>query len=89
MERIIKSCKNGTLQSKKNLPCGSLEKNHEIVCRGDEKVDFNKDLSLSTSGIEGMLKEYEADVHTGMDVKKMAVKILLKESNTLFADMLK
>ncbi len=52
-------------------------------------MDFNKDLSLSTSGIEGMLKEYEADVHTGMDVKKMAVKILLKESNTLFADMLK
>ncbi len=98
-------------------------------------VDFNVDLSFSTLEIEGMLKEYEADIHTGMDVKKMAeeiyaytsgypylvsricqlmdegmeeiseyarkekawtpagfqkaIKILLKESNTLFDDMLK
>lgn len=98
-------------------------------------VDFNMDMSFSVPEIEGMLREYEADVHVGMDVKKMAeeiyaytsgypylvsrlcqlldeavveqsgyarkeeawtaagfqeaVKLILRESNTLFDDMLK
>ena len=35
-------------------------------------ADFNMDLSLSVSGIEGMLTEYEHDHHTGMDVPQIA-----------------
>lgn len=34
-------------------------------------ADFNMDLSLSVSGIEGMLAEYEHDHHTGMDIPQM------------------
>ena len=34
-------------------------------------ADFNMDLSLSVSGIEGMLTEYEHDHHTGMDIPQM------------------
>ena len=35
-------------------------------------ADFNVDMSFSTSDISGMLKEYEADHHTGMDVNAVA-----------------
>lgn len=35
-------------------------------------VDFTVDMSLSRTGIEGMLEEYEADHHTGMDISEMA-----------------
>lgn len=35
-------------------------------------AEFNLDMSLSTEGIHGMLEEYEADHHTGMDAAAMA-----------------
>lgn len=34
--------------------------------------DFKVDMSLPQDGIAGMLREYEADYHTGMDVELMA-----------------
>lgn len=38
-------------------------------------ADFNIDMSLSEKGIKGMLDEYEADHHTGMDTAKAAAFI--------------
>ena len=38
-------------------------------------ADFTIDMSLSASGIRGMLDEYEADHHTGMDTEDIAVQI--------------
>lgn len=35
-------------------------------------ADFTVDMSLSKDGIKGMLNEYEADHHTGMDTEAMA-----------------
>ena len=35
-------------------------------------ADFNIDMSLSEAGIRGMLEEYEADHHTGMDIADIA-----------------
>ncbi len=38
-------------------------------------ADFTIDMSLSASGIKGMLDEYEADHHTGMDTEDIAAQI--------------
>ena len=38
-------------------------------------ADFTIDMSLSESGIKGMLDEYEADHHTGMDTAAIAKQI--------------
>ena len=38
-------------------------------------ADFNIDMSLSDAGIKGMLDEYEADHHTGMDTGAIAKQI--------------
>lgn len=38
-------------------------------------ADFTIDMSLSESGIQGMLDEYEADHHTGMDTAAIAKQI--------------
>ena len=38
-------------------------------------ADFNIDMSLSEAGIKGMLDEYEADHHTGMDTSVIAKEI--------------
>lgn len=38
-------------------------------------ADFTIDMSLSASGIKGMLDEYEADHHTGMDTATIAQEI--------------
>lgn len=35
-------------------------------------ADFNLDMSFSKNGIAGMLTEYEADHHTGMDIDEIA-----------------
>lgn len=35
-------------------------------------ADFDIDMSFSCVGIEGMLRAYEADHHTGMDIQKIA-----------------
>ena len=37
--------------------------------------DFDIDMSLSESGIKGMLEEYEADHHTGMDAALIAKRL--------------
>ena len=38
-------------------------------------ADFTIDMSLSAGGIKGMLDEYEADHHTGMDTEDIAAQI--------------
>lgn len=38
----------------------------------DIAADFDVDMSLTQDGILGMLREYEADHHTGMDTEEMA-----------------
>ena len=38
-------------------------------------ADFTIDMSLSTDGIKGMLDEYEADHHTGMNTEEIASEI--------------
>jgi hypothetical protein len=38
-------------------------------------ADFTIDMSLSEKSINGMLKEYEADHHTGMDTEDIAKSI--------------
>lgn len=38
-------------------------------------ADFSIDMSLSESGIRGMLEEYEADHHTGMDTAAIAKEL--------------
>ena len=38
-------------------------------------ADFNIDMSLSKEGVRGMLNEYEADHHTGMDTEMIAAHI--------------
>jgi len=38
-------------------------------------TDFDIDMSLSEPGIQGMLEEYEADHHTGMDTRAVTGQI--------------
>ena len=45
---------------------------HQINSPWNIAADFEVDMSLSKDGIEGMLKEYEADHQTGMDISRMA-----------------
>lgn len=57
-------------------------KNLKLKLRTEEKyiynspwniaADFNVDMSFSTKDIAGMLTEYEADYHTGMDMLRMS-----------------
>lgn len=35
-------------------------------------ADFNINMSFTTAGIEGMLRDYEQDYHTGMDINDMS-----------------
>ncbi len=48
------------------------ETEHKTNSPWNIATDFKVDLSLSKDGIEGMLKEYEADHQTGIDTSKMA-----------------
>lgn len=48
------------------------EETHKINSPWNIAADFDVEMSFSKSGIEGMLCEYEADYHTGMDTGKMA-----------------
>ena len=43
------------------------EDEHKVNSPWNIAADFDIDMSLSTEGIKGMLDEYEADHHTGMD----------------------
>ena len=47
-------------------------------------ADFNIDMSLSESGIKGMLDEYEADHHTGMNTAEIAGLIWTQTSGYPF-----
>ena len=48
---------------------------HKVNSPWNIAADFDIDMSLSESGIRGMLKEYEADHHTGMDTAAIAKSI--------------
>ena len=51
------------------------EGDHRLNSPWNIAADFNIDMSLSEAGIQGMLAEYEADHHTGMDTKFVAKQI--------------
>lgn len=101
------------------------DSDHQYNSPWNIAVPFDEDMSLPKDGIMQMLKEYEADHNTGMDIAEMtqlileyssgypffvsklcqlideknlgwtyegflkAVNILLKETNTLFDDLIK
>lgn len=46
--------------------------NHKLNSPWNIAADFDIDMSLSEDGIKGMLDQYEADHHTGMDTANMA-----------------
>jgi hypothetical protein len=48
---------------------------HKVNSPWNIAADFNIDMSLSADGIQGMLNEYEADHHTGMDTAEMAKQL--------------
>ena len=48
------------------------ESEHQYNSPWNIAVPFDEDMSLSKSGIEKMLAEYEADHNTGMDIPQMA-----------------
>lgn len=48
---------------------------HKINSPWNIAADFDIDMSLSEKGIQGMLDEYEADHHTGMDTGAIARQI--------------
>ena len=51
------------------------EEQHKVNSPWNIAADFDIDMSLSESGIKGMLDEYEADHHTGMNTKEFAHQI--------------
>ncbi len=51
------------------------EDEHKVNSPWNIAADFDIDMSLSEDGIRGMLEEYEADHHTGMDTGAMARSI--------------
>lgn len=48
---------------------------HKVNSPWNIATDFLVDMSLNRSGIRGMLEQYEADHHTGMDTELMASEI--------------
>ena len=48
---------------------------HKVNGPWNIAADFDIDMSLSSEGIRGMLDEYEADHHTGMDTAEIAAYI--------------
>ena len=51
------------------------EDQHKVNSPWNIAADFDIDMSLSEPGIRGMLDEYEADHHTGMDTAEIAKEI--------------
>lgn len=51
------------------------DEDHKVNSPWNIAADFDIDMSLSETGIKGMLDEYEKDHHTGMDTAAMAEKI--------------
>lgn len=54
--------------------------NHKLNSPWNIAADFDIDMSLSETGIKGMLDEYEADHHTGMNTAYMA-KLIWEETS--------
>ena len=54
--------------------------NHKLNSPWNIAADFDIDMSLSEAGIKGMLDEYEADHHTGMNTAYMA-KLIWEETS--------
>ena len=52
-----------------------VDEEHKVNSPWNIAADFDVVMSLSENGIAGMLKEYETDHHTGMDVAGLAVLI--------------
>ena len=48
---------------------------HKVNSPWNIAADFDIDMSLSADGIKGMLDEYEADHHTGMNTEEIAKQI--------------
>ena len=48
---------------------------HKVNSPWNIAADFDIDMSLSETGIQGMLDQYEADHHTGMDTASIAKQI--------------
>ena len=51
------------------------DEQHKVNSPWNIASDFDIDMSLSESGIQGMLEEYEEDHHTGMDTAVIAKQI--------------
>ena len=51
------------------------DEQHKVNSPWNIAADFDIDMSLSVPGIQRMLKEYEADHHTGMDTAAIAKQI--------------
>ncbi len=51
------------------------DERHEVNSPWNIASDFDIDMSLSETGIQGMLREYESDHHTGMDTGAIARQI--------------
>lgn len=51
------------------------EDQHKVNSPWNIAADFNVDMSLSATGIQGMLDEYEADHHAEMDTEALANQI--------------
>ena len=52
------------------------EEQHKVNSPWNIASDFNVDMSLSESGVEKMLEEYEQDNETGMDTADMAKQLM-------------
>ncbi len=57
------------------LSFDDCSRNQMVLVPFDVAADFDVDMSLSKEGIAGMLEEYEADYHTGMDIDEMAGRL--------------
>ena len=51
------------------------EDQHKVNSPWNIAADFDIDMSLSETGIKGMLDDYESDHHTGMDTESIAKQI--------------
>jgi hypothetical protein len=65
----------GVTDVKYQRPKIRSEDEHKSNSPWNIAADFNIDMSLSETGIKGMLDEYEADHHTGMDTAAIAKSI--------------
>ena len=48
------------------------DESHKLNSPWNIAADFNMDMSFSAEEIAGMLEEYEADHHTGMEIRRMS-----------------